>query len=574
MNSKNNAEKSTSLSDGTIIDPFITEILARRNVAGQESIRKFLQPKLQDLPSPYLMKDMDLAVAIIEDAIKKEVPILILGDYDVDGTTATALLLLFFQAIGCRAGYYIPNRLSEGYGLQEKALRKLCKGTEHCEKVLITVDNGISAHGAVRLAGELGYRTIITDHHAPPSSRVPADAVLNPKQSDCSFPDKDLAGVGVAFYLAMGVRNHLSRAGFFSKEGSSPNLKTLLDLVAVGTVADMVPLRGINRTLVKAGVETLALAANSGLTELCRQSNLDCSDIRSEDISFQLAPKINAAGRLGQADKAVHLFLATSKKEAREIAGDLVRNNERRKYINIEEYAKATDHIESSLVLPVHSVVVAGNYHVGVAGIVASSLVEKYEKPSAVLCDHGDGMLKGSARSVPGVDLYKVLKDCQDVLLSFGGHPMAGGMSLLQENVETFRELFDKAVYKQNKGVIPEKNHVVDADIPIAELFSGAILRQLNLLEPFGQGNPQPIFRDTVTRFREITTIGKDKSHLKLGFYNGKTAIKGIAFGLGNLAERCRNSKHHEIHYTPSINFFRGKRSWQARVTRIEFAGE
>jgi single-stranded-DNA-specific exonuclease len=571
MQNNNSQKESPRLGDGTIIDPLIAKILAQRNVNGQESIRKFLHPKLQELPSPHLMKDMELAVTIIGDAVKRGVPILIFGDYDVDGTTATALLILFFQGIGCKADYYIPNRLSEGYGLQEKSLRKLSMGSEHTEKVLITVDNGISAHEAVQVAGELGYRTIITDHHTPPSLRVSADAVLNPKQTGCSFPDKNLAGVGVAFYLAMGVRSHLTRSGYFSSQQKAPNLKVLLDLVAIGTVADMVPLSGINRTLVKAGLETLALTLNYGLTELCRQTNLDCSYIRSEDISFQLAPKINAAGRLGQADKAIGLFLAKSKKEAREIAGDLVRNNDIRKNININDFDKAQDEVDSSSYGCPNSTIVAGTYHIGVAGIVASNLVEKYHKPSVVLCNQDECVLRGSARSVPGVDLYGALEDCKDVLLGFGGHSMAGGMSLLQSNLENFRKRFDEAVYRQNKGVIAEREHFVDADIQIADLFSRTILFQMHLLEPFGQGNPQPIFRDTVTRLKEITPIGKDKAHLRLSFYNGRTTIKGIAFGLGKLAGKCRSSKAREIHYTPSINFFRGKRSWQARVTKIEF---
>ena len=323
------------LSDGTIIDPLIEKILTRRNITGQKAVRAFLHPKLQDLPTPFQMKDMEIAVTVLEEGIKRDVPILIIGDYDVDGTTATALLMLFFREIGCTANYYIPNRLSEGYGLHEESLRKLAAGKEKTEKILITVDNGIGAHGAVRLAGELGYHTIVTDHHTPPDTRVPADAVLNPKQEDRNFTDKNLAGVGVAFYLAMGLRSHLSKVGFFRERRGTPNLKSLMDLVAVGTVADMVPLSGINRTLVKAGMETLALKTNYGLTELCKQTSIDCSYIRSEDISFQLAPKINAAGRLGKADRAVGLFLAQSKTEASEIASELIRNNERRKNINI-----------------------------------------------------------------------------------------------------------------------------------------------------------------------------------------------------------------------------------------------
>ena len=565
-------KKSTiRLADGSTLEPFIEKLLNQRGIHCEEDITAFLDPKLKDIPSPFLMKDMKVAVEVIEEAIKKERPILIWGDYDVDGTTATALLLLFFEALGCQASYYIPNRLTEGYGLQKEALQRISTETQHAKKVLITVDNGISAGEAVKVATQLGYETIITDHHMPPPERVSAQAVINPRQSDCSFPDKDLAGVGLAFYLAMGLRSHLEKVGFFKEGVVAPNLKKLLDLVAVGTVADMVPLGRVNRILVRAGMETLAMKSNHGLAALCKQTGLDPMCVRSEDISFQLAPKINAAGRLGEADRAVCLFLSASKSDAVSIAKELINNNERRKNINISDYVNAKHEVEASAQHSCNATIVSGSYHIGVAGIVASNLVEKYQKPSVVLCALDGGILKGSARSVEGVDLYQVLQECETALLGFGGHRMAGGMSLHEKELDIFRELFDAAVYKQNKGKPAKSAQVVDADIEIKNLFSQAVLRQLHLLEPFGQGNPQPIFRDTVTRFKEILPIGKDKSHLRLSFPCGRKDIKGIAFGLGDQAGNCRTKKDREILYTPSINFFRGKRSWQVRVTDIVF---
>ncbi len=573
MNHQKSSNKPVKLSDGTTLDPFIEKILLQRGISGEDTVKKFLEPKLSDLPSPFLMKDMDIAVKAIETALRNGQQILVWGDYDVDGTTATALLLKFFHSIGCKADYYIPNRLTEGYGLQKEALEKVTTNGNHIEKVLITVDNGISAHEAVELATKLGYKTIITDHHTPPPTRVHAAAVLNPKQKECGFPDKNLAGVGVAFYFAMGIRSHLVKIGFFKDHKEAPNLKLLLDLVGIGTVADMVPLEGINRTLVKAGMETLGQQTNKGLTALCRRTKLDCRFIRSEDISFQIAPKINAAGRLGQADRAIHLFLAESNKEALGIASDLVKNNEKRKSININDFIKAIDDVSKAENNATGTVVVSGGYHVGVAGIVASNLVEKYKKPSVVLCDHGGDELKGSARSVKGVDLYRALEACQDLLINFGGHKMAGGMSLSKDNLEEFRQLFDKAVYSQNKGKPVEYTDEIDANIAISELFTRELLKQLHLLEPFGQGNPQPIFRDTHTTITQLSSIGKDKKHLRMDFINGKSKIKikGIGFGLGELEAECKTNRHKEILYTPSINFFKGKRSWQVRVTNIIF---
>ncbi len=571
MNNNQSTNLPIKLSDGTTLDPFIEQLLFDRGISGRDTIHKFLEPKLHDLPSPFLMKDMEPAVKIVEKALKKGRKILIWGDYDVDGTTGTALLIKFFKSIGCEASYYIPNRLTEGYGLQEKGLKQITTSENNKGKVLITVDNGISAHGAVKQATKLGYQTIITDHHTPPPVRVPADAILNPKQKDCPFPDKNLAGVGVSFYFAMGVRNHLVKTGFFKDKSEIPNLKNLLDLVGVGTVADMVPLQGINRTLVKAGMEILALQTNYGLTALCNQTNLDCRMIRSEDISFQIAPKINAAGRLGQAEKAMHLFLSESKKEAIGIANELIKNNNKRKNINISDMLKAKDEVDGIANKTTNSTVVAGEYHVGVAGIVASNLVEKYKKPSVVLCDMGDGILKGSARSIPGVDLYRALEDCQEVLIGFGGHKMAGGMSLYADKLSVFRGLFDKAISKQTNGQPMESLEKIDASIDINKLFKRVLLKQLHLLEPFGEGNPQPIFRDTSAKILELSPIGKDKKHLRLDFDNGKAKIKGIAFGLGRLEKKCRSNTNREILYTPSINFFKGRRSWQARVVDITF---
>ena len=255
------------LSEVLDIDHNLSNLLVQRGIHSFDESKTYFRPLIDSLHDPFLMKDMDKAIKRISTAVKNKEKILVYGDYDVDGTTATSLLLKFFKLLGFDAEYYIPNRLTEGYGLQEDALKRISKKNKIKEKVLITVDNGISAHKAVEMATKLGYRTIITDHHTPPSAAVLADAILNPKQGDCSFPSKNLAGVGVAFYLAMGIRSHLSKKDFFSESQLTiPNLKSLLDLVAVGTVADMVPLHGINRILVRAGVETMSQCDNEGLT--------------------------------------------------------------------------------------------------------------------------------------------------------------------------------------------------------------------------------------------------------------------------------------------------------------------
>lgn len=423
------------LADGTPLAPFVFNILHQRGITDENALRSFLEPKLQELPSPFLMKDMQHAVTIIEKAIRENHEIIVWGDYDVDGTTATALLFMFFQTLGHKKiRFHIPNRLTDGYGLNRETLLLLSQTVKEGKKVLITVDNGISSFDEVKFARDLGYVTIITDHHIPTEERVPADAVLNAKQHDCHFPDENLSGVGVAFYLAMAVRSHLVKNSFFHDRGSVPNLKVLLDLVALGTIADMVPLLGINRLLVKAGMETIALGQNYGLAALCHRTNIDTSRIRSEDVSFQLAPKINAAGRMGNATKAVQLFLSSNKKEAAGLANELIEQNKRRRNRSLEEYDKALSKLIKSGQKEDSSLIVAGDFHIGVAGIVAANLTEEFGKPVIVLCKEEGGLLKGSARSVPGVNLHQALEECSDVLLAYGGHKMAGGMRLKEKN--------------------------------------------------------------------------------------------------------------------------------------------
>ncbi len=560
-----------TLDDGTVLAPIVREILNNRGVSDPKDILSFLDPKLKDLPSPSLMKDMDKATRILGKAIVSRKKILIWGDYDVDGTTATALLMIFFRSLAIEAEYYIPNRLKEGYGIQKDGITEVSKNKNPKEYVLITVDNGISAHEAIQCAKDMGYEIIVSDHHIAPKTSVPADAILNPTQCGCRFPDKTMAGVGVAFYLLMATRASLKASGYFADSRPVPNLKKILDLVAVGTVADMVPLAKTNRILVRAGVESLSQDGNLGLVALCGACNLDARCLRSEDISFQLAPKINAAGRLGEADKAIRLFMAENMQDAKAIAKDLVKNNERRKLISLGDLSNAMDELDLPVLETKSTVVVTGDYHIGVAGIVASGLVGSQHKPSVVLCNMGGGILKGSGRSCCGVDLHLALQESSAALLGYGGHKMAGGMSLTEDMLLLFQDLFDRSVERQLLTTDVPEEDVVDADISIETLFKANLLRQLHLMEPFGQGNPQPIFRDCAPRMIQISAMGKTKSHLRMTFSSKGHSVKGVAFGMGQLAESCRNHPGAEVLYTPSLNFFRGKRSWQARVTDIKF---
>jgi single-stranded-DNA-specific exonuclease len=569
MNTSNNI---FTLRDGSSVQPLILRMLNKRGIKTKEQVENFLEPQLKDLPSPTLMQDLEKAATIVGNCIIQKEPILIWGDYDVDGTTATALLLLFFKAIGHeKVEYYIPNRLHEGYGLQVESLKRISAGKVKKGHILITVDNGISAHNAVDTAKKLGYEVVITDHHTPPETSVDADAILNPRQESCQFPGKNLAGVGVAFYLAIGIRSYLQKNKYFKSNQAEPNLKQFLDLVSIGTVADMVELDNTNRILVRAGLESIAESHNPGISALCLKTNLDCTLLRSEDIAFQLAPKINAAGRLGFADKAVSLLTCQSISEAERLSSTLISNNEERKHITLFNLDNAIHYIEKEKKEQNLSVLVAGDFHIGVAGIVASNLVEKFNKPSVVLCAQTGGIYKGSARSTECVNLYTALAECREVLLGFGGHAMAAGMSLKIKDLPKFQKLLDNAIRKQSSNGASESVEDFKEEVCINELFQTSILKQLLLLEPHGTGNPQPVFQDPSVTFKDIRRIGKDKTHLRLSITNGSSVISGIGFGLGELLEKCNNKTDRSMLYSPSLNFFRGKRSWQARVIDILF---
>ncbi len=332
----------------------------------------------------------------------------------------------------------------------------------------------------------------------------------------------------------------------------------------------MVELDETNRILVRAGLEAIAENTNLGISALCSKTNLDRTLLRSEDIAFQLAPKINAAGRLGCADNAVALLTCQSFNESERLSTALVDNNEKRKLITLQNLSDALHHTEKDPAKYTNSVVAAGDFHIGVAGIVASNLVEKSNKPCVVLCKQG-GVYKGSARSVAGVDLYTALLECREVLIGFGGHAMAAGMSLQVSNLENFQKLFDIAVQNQTCNSLSKIEEDLEEEVSVEELFKEPVLKQLLLLEPHGTGNPQPVFRDPSVSFKDIRRIGKDKSHLRLSINNGTSAISGIGFGLGELSERCGSATRQGILYSPSLNFFRGKRYWQARVVDILF---
>ena len=379
------------------LHPVIVKLLAQRGLQDLASIENFLEPRLADLPHPLEMGGMKEAAALAGQAVIAGVPIVIWGDYDVDGTTGTALLVSFFQELGVEATYIIPNRITHGYGLHVDLLYALAppSKSEAQKMLLITVDCGISANAEIVVAQKLGFQVIVTDHHEPPAGGSSADAVLNPKQSTCTFPTKELAGVGVAFYLACGIRQYMREEGFFNEKRREPDVRNLLDLVALGTIADMVPLEKINRILVKEGMRRIEQKKRPGISAMMAVGGLLNSQkgligaVSSEDIGFVLAPMINAAGRLAEARLAVQLLMSKNLEEAMPLAREILSLNNSRKKIGQDVYVRAVSLLEEKNKKG-NCLILNGDFHHGVIGIVASRLVEAFHLPTILFSQETD----------------------------------------------------------------------------------------------------------------------------------------------------------------------------------------
>jgi len=545
------------------VHPQLGEMLHHRGFTTLDQVSDYLYPQLSMLPSPDSMKDTDRAVACILATLRARQPILIHGDYDVDGITATALLLSFFREIGCKATCYIPNRLEESYGLSEGSIDKLIAQAE-VEKtqggVLISVDCGITAVHEVAYAQELGLRVVITDHHEPQKELPRAEAILNPKQKNCHFPFTELAGVGVAFFLVIALRKALIAAGLLPI-GTLPNLKKHLDLVALGTVADVVPLVGVNRILVKAGLEVLSLKSRLGILSLCECCGIADHQILSDDIAFKLAPRINAAGRLGNPQAGVRLLVADTLEQARCLAQELDRMNSERKQLELGILEAVKECCRKQVDEGAHGLVVyEKNCHPGVSGIIASRITELFRRPVIIFTDDyqlgKSAYLKGSGRSVAGVNLFQTLERCSQWIDQFGGHAMAAGLTIKKSNFANLSIEFNKintslsAFSQQDKGVI------IDYHCQDKELLGQGFFQSLQLMQPFGEGNPEPIFLlsgEHLLHSREV------KGHLVFQVRAARCLFPGIGFRLADSGQNFNK---------PVDLVFRLKRSWFKGVGR------
>lgn len=536
------------------ISELLAKVLINRGIKEKDEISKFLYPKIEDLNDPFLLNDMNIAVDRILLAKDRGEKVTVYGDYDVDGITSIAVMVKFFRELGINIEYYLPSRLEEGYGLNNDALLKIKNnGTD----LLITVDCGISAYNEVEYAKSLGMEVIVTDHHECPEVLPDTIAVIDPKRPDNTYPFNALAGVGVTFKLiqAISLKLELDRKKYLK----------YLDIVCLGTVADIVPLVNENRVIVKYGLMLVRETKNIGLRALIKLSGYNKID--SSLISFGLAPRINACGRMGKADLALELLLTNDITEAENIASELNNINKERQEVEKHIMDDAVKIIEEGKLYE-DDVIVVGKegWHHGVIGIVASKITEMYYKPSILVCFE-DGVGKGSGRSVEGFDLHKALNACINDLSRFGGHEMAIGLTINQSSFENFR----KNINEYAKNVI-DKDKVptikVDSEIN-ADMISLDKLSELEILEPYGEANPMPIFVYKNIRVEGIRLLSNDR-HLKLMLKDGSAIFDAIAFNMGDRQYSFKvGDKIDVLHYL-DINRFNNLEKVQLNVKDIK----
>ena len=508
--------------------PVVARLLINRKVEGVDEAEMFVKAELASLHDPFLMNGMELAVDRILMAIKNKESIRLFCDYDVDGVTSAAFLTHFFRDIGITVGYYLPERMKEGYGLNENAVRAI---TKEGASLMITADCGITAVREVELARSLGLDVIITDHHQVGSEGLPkAVAVLNPHRSNCDYPYRFLSGVGLAFKLAVAVRTSLYKKMNWNKD-RLPNMKRHLDLVALGTIADVAPLTGENHTLVRHGLEVLATTDKPGLVALKAVSDVD-NRVTARSVGFALGPRLNAAGRLGKADNGFHLLTSVDLKEAKELAQELNVINQERKDIQelVQDEAEYLINREVNLEEDWVIVLASENFHSGVIGIVASRIVEKYFRP-VVLIALENRIGKGSGRSIPHFNLHRALTECASHLVQFGGHAYAAGLTINENNLDSFR----KAINEVGRRILSDENLVpelfLDESLKISEIDE-TLYEQVTLLEPFGAENPPPIFLIQDVSIHGLKMIGRDESHVRFQAIQGDAGIDAVGFNL------------------------------------------
>ncbi|CUO15115.1 single-stranded-DNA-specific exonuclease RecJ [Blautia obeum ATCC 29174] len=545
------------------IDPVIARLIRNRDIQDMKEIRSYLYGTLAEIPSPWKMKDMERAVQILQKKITQKKKIRIIGDYDIDGVTATCILLKGLKRLNANVDTYIPDRVKDGYGMHEQLIDK---ALEDGIDTILTCDNGIAAAAEIEYAKKEGLTVIVTDHHDIPfrdteDGRIwiipKADAVVNPKQNDCLYPNKNICGAVVAWKLIWAL---YERLGIDSDE-----IWDFLELAAIATVGDVMDLQGENRIIVKEGLKKLSSTSFEGLKALICVNNLEGAEITAYHVGFVIGPCINASGRLDTAARSLELLLADNMEDAMKLADDLYDLNQSRKAMTEQGKGQAIQSIEeNNLGKDRVLVVYLPDCHESLAGIIAGRIREAYNKPVFVLTKGSDGV-KGSGRSIEAYSMYEELVKCSDLLMQFGGHPMAAGLSMEEKNVELFRRRLNDNCTLTEQDLIPKI--MIDVPMPISYL-SKKLTEQLKVLEPFGKGNSKPLFAQKNLRAVGIRVFGRNRNVAKMLLIDGN-GIKMDAVYFGEAQEFVDFVQAHDtisVTYYPEINVFQGRENLQVVI--------
>lgn len=544
------------------ISTITAQLMINRGIYTIEQGSAFLSCALDRLHSPLLLTDMKKAVARVLQAVRAGEKILIYGDYDADGITATVLLLQVTRRLGAIVDYFVPHRLKHGYGLRQDILQQ---AKEMGTSLVITVDCGISANLEAAWAEANGLELIVTDHHEPPPVLPRALAVLNPKRPDSNYPFQDLAGVGVALKFAQAL---LAAAG-----AEKQAWLDYLDLACLGTIADIVPLHGENRILVKHGLTRLAGTARPGLQALFKVSGVSTDSLGAGEVGFRLTPRLNAAGRIGSPDLAVRLLLTGNADEAEELAGALQQGNQHRQELEAAVLEEAMQILERQPALAAGKVIVlySAGWHPGVIGIVASRLLDRFYRPVILIAVEGE-VGRGTARSIPGFNIYQAIAHCQDYLLSAGGHALAAGFSIATNKLEGFYQAMSRYADHALEEDKMTPGLDIDGLIDMGQV-SEELVHEINLLQPFGHSNPAPLFSCRKAAVLACRGVGRNSAHLKMRLRSGGVTLDSIGFNLGAYREALATSEAVDLAFVPGINEYNGRRSLQLEIKDLGLPG-
>ena len=557
---KNNENETVnSLSKELNVSPVISLMLFNRGIKTFDQAKDFFRPNLSQLHNPFLMKDMNVAVNKILSVISKKEPIMIFGDYDVDGTSAVALLSSYLKEIGANISTYIPDRNKEGYGI---SLRAVDLASKNNISLIIALDCGIKANSQIEYALKKKIDFIICDHHNPSEVIPKALAVLNPKRSDCNYPFKDLCGCGVGFKLIQAIN--------FKKGSQIENIVNYLDLVALAIAADIVPIVGENRILAHIGMQIVNSNPRTGIHAILK-NNIK-KEFNIGDLLFYVAPRINASGRIAHGSLSVELLLEKELEKAEKLFKKIDQLNTKRREIEKNITEEALMQIQESNSKNKNTTVVYHkSWNKGVIGIVASKLIEKHYKPTIVFCKSEDGNLTASARSIKNIDLYEILELCNDYIVQFGGHKYAAGLIIKEENYDFFKDTFEKAVSTYLNEKLPEQEIPIESEIEL-EYITPKFFRILNQFEPYGPGNRTPIFLSRgLSLDGTLNKVGKNKEHIKISVkQKSKTSFPAIGFWMSDKFDKVNTKAPFSMAFSIDQNTWNGKTSIQLKIKDIK----